>query len=480
MSSALFRARTRHGLLFAGCLWLIVLPAAVRAQSRVEAAPGKASVQSRRAGPLDFGNYFLASNSPTGIDDDSDLIQAGAFGVATSDAETPQPLSSVEAPPEPAWSTWNPNSDLATPASPYVEDYLLVRPAHGVGQELDDQTYIGRVTSPDDLDYHLRTNPPPLDPYRPDTMAPSGIFNANMLSAGGQLLISYRFTDSYYRGNLDGTSGVSSGTILNQFTLAPTKMRALTHNILIQYAPTDDLNIQAILPIMERTINFVDRFGNTSATHITDLTDIPITAMYVLRRWNCQQLNLNMGIRIPTGIFDTLSQQQQGLPTPNSPALTYPMRTSDGTYDMLPGLTYLGQSDDWTWGGQTSGTLRFGLNRYGYRLGQQFDATAWIARRLGERFSASCRLDGQAWGNIHRADTRLNQALVETNVPGLQAGQTLNLLFGVNSYFQTVGPFDGRYGQFFSFEMGLPVYQNLSGPQLQQRFVLFANWNLTF
>lgn len=480
MIADVLRTRLRLTLLWGGCCALFVSSAIAFEGAGKSAASDDDVFDADRVAST--SEDFFAADETRYFDDESESDspsqmekEESTFSGGSADAK-----KGTQTTYEPAWSTWSPYTDPNPLTPPIPGEYLLVRPPARSVQDPDEQTYIGRVGSADDLDYFTAVNPPPLDPERPDTMAPSGIFNANMLNAGGQFLISYRFNDSFYRGNMDGTSGVANSTVLSQFTLVPTKMRALTHNIMVQYAPTDDLNIQGILPIVERTMTFENAAGGTTQTHITDLSDVSVTAMYVLRRWERAQLNLNMGIHIPVGIFDELSQQQQGAPTPNSPVLTYPMRTSDGTYDMLPGLTYIGQSDDWTLGAQTSGIARFGLNRYGYRLGQQFDATAWLARRLNDSFSASCRLDGQVWGNIHRADTRLNQALVETNVPSLQAGQTINLLFGINSYVPTIGPFTGRYNHNFSFEMGLPIYQNLSGPQLQQRFVLFANWNITF
>ena len=293
-------------------------------------------------------------------------------------------------------------------------------------------------------------------------------------------LVSYRYNENWFRGNLDGTSPVSDSSILSNFTLAPTRMKTETHNFILQYAPTDDLTIQVLLPLVHRRMNFVNASGIGSNIDITDLSDIPVTFMYVLRRWNRQQIHLNMGVQFPVGVNNTLTQFDAGFPNANSPVLTYPMRTSDGTYDYLPGLTYLGQSDKWTWGAQSVGTLRVGMNAYGYRLGNQVGSTAWLSRRVTEYMGASFRVDDQIWGNIHGEDAGLSQTLTPTNVPGLQAGQRVNLLFGVNFQVPVIGPFTGRYQNYFSFESGLPVYQSLTGPQLREQFVLFANWNVIF
>src|SRR6185295_4464670 len=163
-------------------------------------------------------------------------------------------------------------------------------------------------------------------------------------------------------------------------------------------------------------------------------------------------------------------------PTPNSPVLTYPMRTSDGTWDFMPGITYRGQTDNWTWGVQGIFTKRFGLNRYSYRLGDDGNLNGWIARRLTDSFSASVRLNGEIWGNITGADVRLNPNLVPSNRTNLQGGQRLSVLFGLN-YIVPAGILQG---QRFGVEGGIPAYQNLSGPQLQQRYEIWTNVSISF
>ena len=179
---------------------------------------------------------------------------------------------------------------------------------------------------------------------------------------------------------------------------------------------------------------------------------------------------MNFGLSVPTGFLDSLTDQ----PSPTIPNLPYVIRTSSGTYDLLPGLTYRGQSELWTWGAQATGVIHTGLNRAGYEVGDQVDLTAWLARRWIDRLGTSARLDAQGWGNVRRADPRLDPTLAPTNRSDLQGGARLNLLFGLNYYLPaTLIP-----GQIFSIEAGAPIFQSLEGPQLGLDWTLFAAWNL--
>jgi hypothetical protein len=302
-------------------------------------------------------------------------------------------------------------------------------------------------------------------------MAPAGVFGDHTLNTGGRVLLSYRFNNTSYDGLLNGTQSVSTASTLAKFPMAPVHETAQTYYLLFEYGPTDDFTFQYIMPIVLRRIQFVGT-GSPLVTDVTDIYDLQFNTMWVLKRWDRQQVHLNMGLRTPNGIFDRQGQ----VPTPTSPELTYPMRTSDGTFDMLPGVTYRGQSDHWTWGAQALGTVRFGINSHGYRLGNELDLNGWASRRLTESLSASFRLNGTLLDNIFGADQRLNANLTPTNRPNLQGGQVLNLFFGLNYRIPT----GILQGQFLGFEGGFPAYQSLSGPQLQQRYQIWSSFNFIF
>jgi hypothetical protein len=375
--------------------------------------------------------------------------------------------------PLPAWPTWTPASDPSKqPIYAPVGQYDLIRPAHGILQTLDDQEYVRPVASEEDLIYEQATCPSPIDQMRPDGMAPAGVFGDHTLNTGGRVLLSYRFNNIAYDGLLNGTHSISNATVFNNFTLAPTHATFQTHYFVAEFGPTDDFTFQFILPFIERRIEYVNKAGQQFVTDVTDPYDLQFNTMYVLWRGDRQQLHLNIGMRTPNGIFD----QQGQVPTPTSPALTYPMRTSDGTWDFLPGATYRGQSNYWTWGAQVLGTKRFGMNRYDYRLGDDLQLNAWLSRKFTESLSGSVRLNGDLWGNINGADHRLNQSLVPSNDPNLQAGRLLNLLFGVN-YMVPEGVLRG---QRIGVEAGFPAFQSLSGPQLQQIWQIWTNVSLMY
>lgn len=116
------------------------------------------------------------------------------------------------------------------------------------------------------------------------------------------------------------------------------------------------------------------------------------------------------------------------------------------------------------------GTYRTDENDNDYTLGDVYSMTTWIARRWSTRASTSLRINGQLWGNIEGIDSSLTvpPGVNPTADPVLRAGRRWDLLFGTNIYI----PGSGMRGHRLSLEGGLPVYQNLDGPQLETDWML--------
>ncbi len=156
--------------------------------------------------------------------------------------------------------------------------------------------------------------------------------------------------------------------------------------------------------------------------------------------------------------------------------LPYPMQTGSGTWNVLPGLTYLGQRDHLSWGAQAIGTLRLGENDRGYSLGNQLNGTSWVAYRWNHWWSTSLRLAGSTVGTVDGRDEELNPMMVTTADPNNFGGQQLTGLLGVNFYVHEGYLYNHR----LAVEAGVPLYQNLNGPQMAVQSVLTLGWQWAF
>jgi hypothetical protein len=148
------------------------------------------------------------------------------------------------------------------------------------------------------------------------------------------------------------------------------------------------------------------------------------------------------------------------------------MQLGSGTLDLMPGVTYTGFSENWSWGAQAVGTVRLGENKRGYKLGNVGDFSLWGARKWNENLSNSLRLNATTWGNISGADPRLDPRVIPTADPNLRAGSRLDLLLGLNGDFGN--------GHRLAIEGGVPVAQSYDGVQLETDYIVTAGWQFSF
>ena len=280
-------------------------------------------------------------------------------------------------------------------------------------------------------------------------------------------MLSYRYMEMRMDGNQDGTDSVGDREVLNDFMVTPTDMDMRMHMVGGMYAPSDDVTLMAMVPWIDNSMDHRTRAGGRFETNTAGLGDVGLSGLIVLTRGERQRVHLNAGFSVPTGSINEKDTTPMGRST-----LPYPMQLGSGTVDVLPGITYLGQSDDWSWGGQLMWTQRIGKNSAGYALGNRARLTGWGARRLSDSLSASVRLAADSWGNIRGDDDDLNPAVVPTADPDRRAGRRLDASIGMNYYGR-----NGLWqGQRLAFELGAPVYQDLDGPQLATDWFFTVGW----
>ena len=291
-------------------------------------------------------------------------------------------------------------------------------------------------------------------------------------------MFSYRTMHMDMDGNRDNRSRVSKTEVLTDFVVAPTRMTMDMQMFGVMYAPNNVLTLTAMFPYIELKMDHVNRMGNSFTTKSSGLGDIKLGGIYTLNHGHGSSLLLNFSVSLPTG-----SNTEEGVTPAGKVRLPYPMQLGSGTYDFLPGLTYLSQSDKYSWGAQGIATIRTGKDQ-GYRLGNRIDSTLWLAKKVSDSVSMSARITGEKWGNIKGSDDKISQALmpmgsgplpsVPTAFPNLRGGSRLSFSVGANYYIHS----GFASGHRIALELGIPVYQKLDGPQLETDWTSTLGWQL--
>ncbi len=337
--------------------------------------------------------------------------------------------------------------------------------------------------------------------------SPLGVMGDHTHQAG-EAMFSYRYGIMEMNGNLDGSASVSTQDILDAgFMMAPTSMRMEMHMLGAMYAASDSITLMAMLPL--KRIEMSSRMpmpANPSMTmtrqaKTSGAGDLKLAG--ILPLWatddHSRTLILNAGLSIPTG---SIKETGPGMNAGETMRLPYPMQLGSGTFDLLPGLTYLAEKDDWSWGTQATSVIRLGENGEGYSLGNRFQATAWYSRKLSDMLSASARIEGVTWGNIDGQDTAMNQMMSPNARADLRGGERVDILFGLNIFLDTdkwdkwdrlfVDKDNGQLLQAkpkensmdketrLGIEIGFPVHQDLDGPQMESDWRLMVGLQVSF
>jgi len=308
------------------------------------------------------------------------------------------------------------------------------------------------------------------DHTRPDSHAPIGVMGDHLMREG-EIMLSYRYMNMDMDGNRTGTDRVD--VPLPGYMVSPTSMAMDMHMLGAMYAPSDKLTLAVMLPFTSISMDHIRNMDSLAfTTESSGIGDVKLAARYGLYARPGRDLIFNFAISAPTGSID----ETDDTPMMANAHLPYPMQLGSGTWDFIPGLTWVQLYDSWSWGAQGLYTLRTGTNDNGYTLGDKLNLSAWVAKKVAQSTSLSFRLNGLDWDNIDGTDNKLllMPGMVPTADPNLRGGTRVDALVGIN--FVTPGLKSLR----LAAEAGAPVYQDLDGPQLETDLVFTLGAQYTF
>ena len=309
---------------------------------------------------------------------------------------------------------------------------------------------------------------------RPDGHAPIGVMGDHAHETG-EFMLSYRFMRMRMVGNRTGTDEVAAGDVLNSFMVAPLNMTMDMHMAGLMYAPSDRVTLLGMVNVLDQTMEHLTRMNTNFTAESSGLSDLVVGALIGVKQSGPTRIHLNAAVSIPTGSIEETGVNPMSMG--NAVQMPYPMQLGSGTFDLKPGITYLGMAETVSWGLQAIGTIRMGENDRGYALGNAAEGSFWVAAKLMERLSVSARVSGRSWGDYEGHDAAYgNPMMVPTVREELRAGRRIDVPLGLNYYFND-GPLKGHR---IGVEYSLPVYQDLDGPQLQGDGAWTIGWQKSF
>lgn len=304
---------------------------------------------------------------------------------------------------------------------------------------------------------------------RPDGHAPISVMGDHYHKKG-EFMMSYRFMPMWMEDNLNTSDDISGAAIYENFMVAPQKMNMNMHMLGAMYAPSNKVTLMLMGNFISNSMDLRTKMGAEFTTESSGLGDITLGSLIKILNNNRQSLHANIAISMPTGDID----QRDATPMMDDAQLAYPMQLGSGTWDPILGVTYLGQSDKFSWGAQTKYKFRLGENSENYTLGNRFDVVGWGAVKLSNSFSFSTSLSYFETQKIDGVDADLNPMMMPLFNTMNSGRSQLDLGFGTNFLVAKGSLKDLRIGA----EIKIPAYQKVNG--IQMKNTVMATFGLQY
>jgi len=295
----------------------------------------------------------------------------------------------------------------------------------------------------------------------------------------GEVMLSYRFMAMNIQGLQSGTTPLETTDVLKNFMITPTQMRMRMHTIGAMFAPYDGITLMAMTGYQQRNMEMEGAHHHTEGHHqhpvgthamsSAGIGDVKLESLLTL--WKIDHLNLigNVGVSLPIG-----SIAQTGV---DGNVLPYSMQLGSGSFEGRPGITLFGYHRNWSYGSQLRGTFPLHTNASNYRHGNTLTATVWGARWLSNWLSLSGRLLFSHSGHITGTHPDLNPNMSPSHRSDFRGGTQLDVAISSNLIVLSG---NALAGQRLAVEFQMPIYQNLTGTQLKNRWRLIVGWQYAF
>lgn len=327
-------------------------------------------------------------------------------------------------------------------------------------------------------------------------VTPAGVFGGGMIQAGG-FMLSYTPTFMHMDDNYIGSSKVSDAAILNTRTPAPVTMMGMTvnnyrivptsmnvqfHMLHAMYGVTDWLNIMAMGSFVQKSMTMTTynmkgtAVVGSSTAQTSGVGDTTVSSLWRLYQDPIHHLHVNIGLSLPSGSTTETISMLMPTGTYMKMRANYGMQLGTGTVDFLPGATYTGRLNQWSWGVIYRGRFPLGDNSEGYHYGNLNEWSGWGGYTWIPGITTTGRIVGSVQGQIHGSDPMIS-GLMQGSNPLFYGGKRIDLLGGIEFDGAPLGLGPNLH---LDVEGGAPVFQDLNGPQLGRAWQLTVAARLGF
>ncbi|MGB0621620.1 MAG: hypothetical protein ACPGVZ_19330 [Myxococcota bacterium] len=249
------------------------------------------------------------------------------------------------------------------------------------------------------------------------------------------------------------------------FSETPRSLESTLHTLSVAYAAHPRVTLVLEVPFVQNEYERFDLVSGRRQHQAEGVGDVGFAVVVPFIRKGVESSQVHIGLDVPTG---SIRRSAEGRPLP------YAAQPGNGSVDLEWGWTYKGELDRVSWGGQVTGRHPVGRNGRDWREGSRFSGRLWGVVRVLGGLSASLRADWEKQNEIEGFDRNLQPPVDPSEDPELQDGVLLALAPGLSMEMPSLA------GQRLGVEIGIPVYQDLDGPQLERDWTFRAGWQWVY
>jgi hypothetical protein len=301
-------------------------------------------------------------------------------------------------------------------------------------------------------------------------------------------MLSYRFSQMNMGLPIQNGTTISKTDIYNQYLMYTPSMQMNMHMLMGMVGLSDRWTVMGMFHYMQNSMpmEMMTNHNHSSHSHshgndpsamemqTAGLGDTKLYGMFGLVKTEQQQFVLSNGISIPTGNFQVTGNSSDMMY--EGKRYPYMMQLGSGSWEYLPNITYVYQQSKWAVSVQTAGVIRLNDNKLGYRLGNEWNTTAWVGYNWLKNMGSTLRFESTFSETIHGKDTQV-YSYNELGANPANYGGTKIAAFIGSSYELDFGFLSGCR---IAVEYGIPFYQQLHGIQNKSSNTWHASINYSF
>ena len=193
------------------------------------------------------------------------------------------------------------------------------------------------------------------------------------------------------------------------------------------------------------------------------------------------QASLFFGLSLPTGSIDERNTTHP-VAARRGELLPYGMQLGSGTVDPTVGILYQGSRSPWWWGANAMYTARLYDNRRDWRLGDEARLDLYAMYQFSPHWLAQFQINGHWQDRISGLMDESASGASGRAVPGDPTSPFTTPLWDPDHYggtrvFATLGlQWQPAPLHVIDLQLGLPLYRNLHGPQLETDHRVMLTW----